>query len=230
MRLGITLDVIHQNPGKAYQDAASRIGGDQFVLHRSDYAAQQPVGAGVADELEDGEDIGQYHQVHVWAFVVHVNHHERDDGYQVYQSVEREDVAETCLPTVLDVGILSGRGNDAQGILDGEDERRQVIEGEELGTVRCRFFKGTENDGQDGAYDEEQYEALGPFVHQLPVDAPVEPGMPSDVRKVVDKALQFLFLVCHDACFSFRTTSWQKWLFKKWVKKLGSVKALFKRI
>lgn len=66
--------------------------------------------------------------MYVRGFLVHINHHERDNCHEVDKSIKGEQVAQTCFPGMVATGILHGSSYDAQSIFDGEYKGSQVVE------------------------------------------------------------------------------------------------------
>lgn len=62
-RLCIPFDIIHQDAREAEHDAAGRIGGHQFLAHGLKHFTNQAERARIADQFEDDQNIGQYHQM-----------------------------------------------------------------------------------------------------------------------------------------------------------------------
>ena len=105
---------------------------------------------------------------------VDVYPHERQYGYQVYKAVERKDVVQARYPRILMFRILHGGGGNPKAVLDGEDERGQVIEQIQPATVWGGLFERAVYNRKYRAYDEEQHEILEPLFHQLAMDGSVE--------------------------------------------------------
>ena len=126
-----------ENP---HDDAAGRVGGDQFVFDGAQHTADQLERMGITDQLKDDENIGeQYNQMAEWGFPVEVDQHKGEDGDKIDESIEGEKITQTG-PERRSFGISGGGGDQTQQVFDQEDERSQMGDRIEDRSARVGLF------------------------------------------------------------------------------------------
>ena len=74
---------------------------------------------------------------------VDIYSYEREYGYKVYQTVKRKNIMQTCYPRIFILCILHGSCGNPKAVLDGKNERSQIIEQVQSVAVWGGFFERT---------------------------------------------------------------------------------------
>lgn len=95
--LCVALNVVHQYGRKAHHDEAGGVGRGEFVANRRQGTPNELKRLGVANELENDENVGQNNDVNRRRVPVKVRKYAGKYGYKVDKAVERKQILQPGL-------------------------------------------------------------------------------------------------------------------------------------
>ena len=127
--LGSVLDEVHEDGGEADYDKAGCVGCDELVFDCFEGVTYDAEGFGVADELEDDEDVGEDDQVGELCVPIVVGEYAWEYGHEVDEAVEGEDVVHPCFERTT-LWSCCWCGYDSGDVFDEEYKWGYVCEAE----------------------------------------------------------------------------------------------------